>query len=55
MENTNINNEEIESEEEIKLQEDTLFLKSIMPVDENEKKRVIRVLFRSILTGKASK
>jgi len=45
--------DKIYSEDEIKLEEDTLFLKSILPIDENEKRRVIAALFRGILTGKA--
>jgi len=43
------------TEEEIKAEEDTYFLKSIAPKDENEKRRVLGALHRTYLTDRGKR
>ena len=44
-----------ESPEEIKLQEDELFLRSMLPRDDNEKRRVIIALHRTYIIDRTGR
>lgn len=44
-----------ESPEEIKLQEDELFLRSMLPRDDNEKRRVVIALHRTYIVDRTGR
>lgn len=56
-ENLTVNNDnsEEQSEDEIKKAEDILFLQSLLPKDDNERKRAVNTLHRTYLQDKGKR